>query len=416
MTLLRITTAQSFDSGVDRLQQRQRELADTQERLTSGKRVAKASDDPTAAARAERALAGEMRSAASQRALDASRNAMSLTESALADAGELMQQAREALVAAGNASYSDTERAGVAERLAAIRQQLLAVANRGDGDGGYLFAGQGASQAPFVDAAGGVSFRGTAGEQQVASDEAMPRSIDGQIAWLAAASGNGLFETRNVSATAATAGAWIDRGRVADPQTFYAATSPPVVANPAALTYRVDFTPGAGGTTYSVLKDGAATALTNLPFVSGQAIEIDGMSFAVSGKPGAGDAFELVLATPSLGVFDTIDQAIAELKTPLRSSAAIAQGVAAALSDVDGSMTALQSLRSRVGEVLNRADRVEGHIAAQTLAAQTERSNAEDLDMVQAISEFQNRQTGYEAALKTYSSVQRMSLFQYLNF
>jgi flagellar hook-associated protein 3 FlgL len=413
--MLRITTAQSFDSGVDRLQQRQRELADSQERLTSGKRVAKASDDPTAAARSERALASEMRGAASQRALETSRSAMSLTESALGDAGELLQQAREALVAAGNASYTDTERAGVAERLAAIRQQLLAAANRGDGDGGYLFAGQGAGQAPFVDGAGGVSFRGTAGEQQVASGEALPRSIDGQIAWLAAPSGNGLFETRSVGAAPNNAAAWIDRGRVIDPPAFYAATSPPVVANPAALAYRVEFTAGAGGTTYSVLKDGAATALSNAPFVSGQAIQIDGMAFAVSGKPAAGDAFEVVLATPSLGVFDTIDQAIAALKTPLRSGAAVTQGVTFGLADLDGSMAALQSLRSRVGEVLNRTDRVEGKLQAQTLAAQTERSNAEDLDMVQAISEFQNRQTGYEAALKTYSSVQRMSLFQYLN-
>ena len=32
----------------------------------------------------------------------------------------------------------------------------------------------------------------------------------------------------------------------------------------------------------------------------------------------------------------------------------------------------------------------------------------------QAISDFQNQQTGYDAALKTYSMVQRMSLFQYL--
>ena len=34
--------------------------------------------------------------------------------------------------------------------------------------------------------------------------------------------------------------------------------------------------------------------------------------------------------------------------------------------------------------------------------------------MVQAISDFQNQQTGYEAALKTYSMVQRMSLFHYV--
>ena len=48
------------------------------------------------------------------------------------------------------------------------------------------------------------------------------------------------------------------------------------------------------------------------------------------------------------------------------------------------------------------------------LDAQTERSDAEDLDMLQAISDFQNRQTGYDAALKTYSIVQKMSLFDYL--
>ena len=48
------------------------------------------------------------------------------------------------------------------------------------------------------------------------------------------------------------------------------------------------------------------------------------------------------------------------------------------------------------------------------LAAQQQRSDAEDLDMLQAISDFKNRQTGYDAALKTYSIVQQMSLLQYL--
>ena len=34
--------------------------------------------------------------------------------------------------------------------------------------------------------------------------------------------------------------------------------------------------------------------------------------------------------------------------------------------------------------------------------------------MVQAISEFKNQQTGYQAALQSYASVQRLSLFDYL--
>jgi flagellar hook-associated protein 3 FlgL len=78
-------------------------------------------------------------------------------------------------------------------------------------------------------------------------------------------------------------------------------------------------------------------------------------------------------------------------------------------------MGALQSLRSQVGQTLNRTDMVESHITAQKGVAQTERSNAEDLDMVKAISDFQSQQTGYDAALKSYASVQRMSLLQYLN-
>jgi flagellar hook-associated protein 3 FlgL len=303
----------------------------------------------------------------------------------------------------------------VAERLAGIRQQLLAVANRSDGQGSYLFAGQGATQPPFVDGIGGVSFRGIAGEVQVASGDALPRSIDGEVAWNASPSGNGLFATRNSAANPNTAGAWIDAGRVSDPQTFFAATSPPAVADPDALRYSVQFALGASGTTFSVLKDGAATSIANAAFTSGQAIEIDGMSFTISGRPSAGDRFELALSQPELSVFDTLDQAIAELKTPLRSSAAVTQGVQGALASLDGSMAALQSLRSRVGETLNRTDTAEGRIASQKLVAQIERSNAEDLDMVQAVSEFQNRQTGYDAALKSYASVQRLSLFQYLN-
>jgi flagellar hook-associated protein 3 FlgL len=412
---LRITTAHAFEAGIDQLQRRQRDLVESQERLTSGKRVSRASDDPAAAARAERALAEMSRQDANQRALEASRSAMTLTEGALADAGELIGQAREALVAAGNASYSDAERRGAAERLAGIRQQLLAVANRGDGQGGYLFAGQGAVQPPFVDGIGGVAFRGIAGEVQVASGEALPRTVDGEAAWNASPSGNGLFATRNSSANPETSGAWIDAGRVSDPQAFFAATSPPAVADPDALRYTVQFATGPGGTTVSVLKDGAPTAVANAAFTSGQAIEIDGMAFTVSGQPKAGDRFEIALSQPELSIFDTLDRAITELKTPLRSSPAITQGVQGALAALDGSMGALQSLRSRVGETLNRTDMVEGRIASHKLVAQTERSNAEDLDMVQAVSEFQNRQTGYDAALKSYAAVQRLSLFQYLN-
>jgi flagellar hook-associated protein 3 FlgL len=37
------------------------------------------------------------------------------------------------------------------------------------------------------------------------------------------------------------------------------------------------------------------------------------------------------------------------------------------------------------------------------------------MDMVKGLSDFQNQQTAYDAALKTYAQVQHLSLFQYVN-
>ena len=160
------------------------------------------------------------RTDSTQRALDASRNSMQLTESALSDAGDLLQQARELVVSAGNASYTDAERADVANQLTAIRNQLLGVANRADGTGGYVFAGQGASQPPYIDRPGGVDYVGTGGAVRVASDEPLPLTLDGNATWLTASTGNGVFETRVGSSQSA----WIDTGRVTDPEALTGAS------------------------------------------------------------------------------------------------------------------------------------------------------------------------------------------------
>jgi flagellar hook-associated protein 3 FlgL len=397
---MRISTHNAYGIALDSLVDRQARLAATQEQMTTGKRVNHASDDPAAAARSERALAAERRTVAGQRAVDASNNAMTLTETALADAGSLLQQAREALVAAGNASYSDTERAGVADQLTSLREQLFAVANRSDGAGTYLFGGQGTTQAPFADVPGGVQFQGVSGHAQAASDEGLPLTTDGESAWMRARTGNGVFETRAVTATGT---AWIDTGRVVDP------------AAVTGSTYRLQFSVSAGVATYSVLKDGAATAQSNVAYTSGQAITVDGQSITITGAPANGDAFELAPSSPTLSVFGALDRAIADLKTGARTGTQIAQSNVFNLSRVDAVLGQVVAARSGIGATMNRIDAATERLSSQKLASQTERSNAEDLDLAQAISDFSNQQTGYDAALKAYSMVQRLSLFNYLN-
>jgi flagellar hook-associated protein 3 FlgL len=398
--MTRISSANAYDNTVGQLVKRQNDLGEAQRQLTSGKRVNRPSDDPTAAGRAERALASTARVDATQRGVDASKALMSQSESALGDAGELLQQAREALVAAGNGSYSDAERKVQADHLRGLRQQLLSVANRSDGADGFLFAGQGSSQPPFIDAPGAVQYRGTAGETLVAGSETLPISIDGAASWLSARTGNGVFETRAVASTGA---AWIDAGSVVDPAALTGST------------YDVQFSVVAGTTTYSVLKDGAPTAQANVAYTAGSAIQIDGMAVTINGPAANGDDFQLRPSTSTLSVFDVLDKAVTELSTAGRRPAQVTQSNAENLRNIDQVMVRLQSTRSSVGDMLNRIDGVTDRLASLKLQGQVERSSAEDLDMVQAISEFQSKQSGYDAALKSYSMVQRLSLFQYLN-
>jgi flagellar hook-associated protein 3 FlgL len=395
---MRISTANTFDASVDSLVRRQTALSTAQEQLTTGKRVNRASDDPAAAARAERALAAELRTDATQRAVSASQNAMTLAESALGDAAELLQQIRETMVSAGNGSYSDAERRGMADKIAGLRDQLLTVANRQDGSGTYLFGGQSADHAPFLDAAGGVSFQGTSGQTDAASGDPLPLTVDGRAAWLSARTGNGVFVT---SPTVSTGNAWIDSGRVSDPAALTGST------------YSLVFDNTAGVITYSVMQDGAFT-VGGLPYVSGQAIVVDGLSATVTGTPATGDQFDLTPSTADLNLFNALDQAVEALNTPLRNAGQIAQSNSTYLAAVDAAMGQMQSVRSQVGETLNRIDSATGRLDDLRLASETERNNAEGLDMVRAISDFQNKQTGYDAALKSYSLVQKMSLFNYI--
>ena len=397
---MRIATANRYETAVDSLQQRQRDMAEAQTAMTNGKRINKPSDDPTAAARAERAFLSGERITSAQRAVDASRHAMTLAESALGQAGELMQVARETLVAAGNGSYSPAERVAQANQLANLRGQLLALANQGNGAGGHLFGGQGSTTTPFLDTASGVVASAAPGQLQLSASEQMPGTVDGQAIWLTARSGNGVFTTATDPQNTGTG--WIDAGTVSDPGAITGGS------------YTVEITDDNGALAVSVFQDGNATGVQGMPFRAGQAITVDGMTLHLKGQPVGGDRFSVTPSTPDLNVFAALDRSIAVLKDPAANAGQLAQAVNSGLRDMDAVMGHMQAARAETGSQLNRLDAMDARNQDRALWAKGVQADAEDLDMLQAISTFQNQQTGYQAALQSYAMVQRLSLFDYV--
>ena len=150
-------------------------------------------------------------------------------------------------------------------------------------------------------------------------------------------------------------------------------------------------------------------------YAAGQSVKFDGMAMTIAGAPSDGDTFSVKPATADLKLFEVLDRTVESLKTTGRTGPEITQANLMNLRDLDAVMGNLANVRSQVGEQMNNLDGSESRLQTLKVYNKAEQSAAEDLDMTQGISDFQNQQTGYDAALKTYSMVQRMSLFQYIN-
>lgn len=406
---MRVATANSYDTTVSNLGKRQAELSALQERISTGKRVMRASDDPVAAVLSESAQNKLSRVEADKRAVETSRTSLSQAESALAEAGELIQDVRELFLKAGNPTYGGKEYASIAQEIEGLRDRMIGVANQKDSAGRTLFGGLGGSSTPFVEVygpsgSGTVRFDGQRG-QEAAGNNALPQTLDGEAIWMRVPPGNGSF---SMSLPAGNTGGVraADTGRVSNPSTV------------TGHDYSVGFASVAGVMQYSVTDTTTGTPVagqTGVPYTPGGQIEFDGLSFQLQGTPAAGDSVQIQAVTTPTDLFHVMQTAINALKgATTGQSAPLVHTLGRSLAELDAGHDRVLSARSQTGAWLNRAESIDNLLSDRAVAHEAERSSLEDLDMVKGISDFKNMEVGLQAAMQTYASVQKLSLFQYV--
>ena len=412
-SFFRVSTANMYDSSVRNLSTRQKTLVDLQENLTSGKRVVRPSDDPVAAAQAERALTRISRIQTEQRALEVQRNAITQAETTLGDAIGLVQEMRQLMVGAGGGALKNEDRKTYANQIQTLQEQLRDVINRKDTNGIPLLGALGSALQPFTGPLTGSPdylFAGLPG--QASSDStSIATTVDGHAALMFDPVRDGIY------------GASVTQAPGSSLVTSAVTTSNRDVLAGAGYELQIGGVTTSGGNTqvqYSLTKNGVA--VPGGPFtasaVTGQPIPItitDGgvsvMNFSLQGTPVVGDKVGL---QPSPSLMSSIDSAIKGI-TNATSSTQAAQTVSQALAHMDAGIERLSNIRGYAGELLNRADRITGDQESRSIQLEADRSRAEDLDMLKGISDFQNANVGLEAALKSYAQVQRLSLFNYVN-
>ena len=194
----RVATANMYDNSIRNIGGRQSSLAEQSEKLTAGKRVLRASDDPVAAAQAERAITRMERIKVEQSALSLQRNAMAEGESTLGDAVDLLQEMRALFVSAGNGANSAKEMQIIAGQLQTLREELLSVSNRTNTSGVPLLSALGSAITPFVNSSA-FKDNGLPG-QQAGGNTSIPTALDGDMAFMLD-SGESLFKELDTAIT-----------------------------------------------------------------------------------------------------------------------------------------------------------------------------------------------------------------------
>lgn len=424
MSITRLGTANMYDRTISNISKQQAELASQMEHTSAGKRVLRASDDPVAAAQAERARTRLTRMETDQRMLDAQTATIKYGESTLGEINDAVQEFRSLIVNAGNGAYNQTQRDTLVEQLTSLRDQILKYSNRTDSNGLPLFRGLDTeSSMPFPNGGQGMQSG-----QTNSNEYTITNSLDGALAFFSGKTGNGVLAVDIDGAN--TGKAWADVGTITDPNaTDLSATGPLTITfgedadgNPTySITYQQE-DPANPGTFLTVpWEDANGDPVTDIAYKSGEAITVAGMKLTITGDTEVGDKFTVKPSTDQ-SIFDVLDQAIAEVKSNVKTDGstdhgALAHGLAKSLAEIDTQLNRVSTVRGVAGDLLNQATRMGNTLLARNEQVEAQRVAAEDYDtdgMVKALSQLKTQETAVSAALQSYASIQKLSLFDYI--
>lgn len=208
----RISTSSSFMRFLVGLQSARFENAVAQERLSSGQRILRPSDDPTGTARVlglERRLADVGRFGG---AIDSGKDALDAAASGLEQASGLVSEARALLLQAMNGTLSDDDRSSLATEFRILREQLLEIGNLRVGED-YVFGGTRTDRAPWEVRGARVVYRGNGDErfQRIGDGIEVPINLPGSE----------VFAPGEPTGTSFTGTTGLARGTTADQGTGY---------------------------------------------------------------------------------------------------------------------------------------------------------------------------------------------------
>ncbi|MBT8124827.1 MAG: flagellar hook-associated protein FlgL [Gammaproteobacteria bacterium] len=400
--MTRITTAYLFQKTAIDIASKQFDISEIQNQIGTGKRLNKPSDGPAETARVIDLNQAIGRIDQFQRNSIFANQRLGLEDATLSSVNNSLLRVRDLALQANSGSQTGETRAIIRAEVEQRLQELLDYANARDGNGNYLFSGSKNRTQPFTQTATGVAYNGDQNQLslKISGNRTIVASDSGYDIFVNIKNGNGDFVTSSNAAN--TGDGVITVGSVIDNSVFQ--------ANDFSITFT-------SPTTFDVVNNTTATTiLAGQNYVSGQAINFNGSEVAISGDPQAGDEFQ-VNASRRQNVFATLQSFINALGTDPSDpadQAQLTQALDRTISDVDNALQNVLNTRTFIGTRQNSIDTANIENEGAKIELQTTRSQIEDLDYAQAITQLQLQQTTLQAIQGAFAQVRGQSLFNFL--
>lgn len=164
---MRVSTVQQYESTIGNIREAQSRFLEAQQRVMTGKRINKLSDDPSGGSFVLHAKSLKAATEQYDRNLRAAQDYLGFSESTLSDLSDLMKRAYQLSVQAANSATEQFGRQAMIAEVDQLQKRLIELANTKGGSGQYIFAGQKTNAQPFSLSGSTLSYNGDSNDVMV---------------------------------------------------------------------------------------------------------------------------------------------------------------------------------------------------------------------------------------------------------
>jgi flagellar hook-associated protein 3 FlgL len=400
-----------------------------QEKISSGKNIIFASDDPVGAVQ----LSG-MKDTLNkvERFIENSNIAvdrLNLMDVTMVGVNNVFIRAKELAVQASNDIYGVMDREAIAIEFDEMKKELMTLANTQDATGTYIYAGYKTKNMPFqINANGTVDYKGDRGvlNLQVTESRLVETSLDGSTVFQDIVTSEGvstdLFAAiDNISRSIRTAAGGVEEAK-AEGIAKMSLTN----ANPGTYSFTIkseskseDFSLDITGSDLSDIRTAINAANLDitatledsnktLKLVSNFGYDIEFSNLQIQGIDKAQD-------TPtSFFTFQPVDAAgnkTANEQTIYDKD----QTIASRLDELVTIQSHVSNQRAKVGARMNSAERLRDVLQERKILISQDVSDLQDADLASLVTSLQAQLTSQEASQKAFINIAKLNLFDFLS-